>query len=591
MAQDQGGAVAVILALMLTAIAGMMALAMDLGKAWNLETELQHAADACALVGATQLNGLAGARVRAIEACTNEVSKLIDNEQKFASDGLGADVTFDTKKTFDADGKSENRDIKFYTSLPIATSPEATMDAEAKYIEANVFPREVSFSFSAVVGAVSSASPRARAVAGFEKFFCDSPQIMMCNPNEPPEGDPAAKFDFYEHCPDYGSGPSCVGRGIAMKAHAGGGKIAPGEMGFLALNVYDPKTDTNKLVTGAKNLMEALAAVQSNGVCTDNLVTTEPGNMTSLDRFINVRYDLYWDDADRDDSSLQPSPVVGKGLVVPPGWDPEKDTCKFNPASSKGDWNKPVDAYIGPGKHTPEPDGAGGNLVDGTTGMGVMNSPIQAMAYPKDACTYKAADVDSGYPVVGGTESCLFSDGGEQIGTGQWDGQTYLDLYHPGMIEDSFLLPLCGPGTCADLPNSLDPFIGPDNKLSRWELYNWEKKFDGTTYPNMAYEAEPVCYKPGKKLNEDYSLPEDPSLVGALDRRIIIMAVVNCISMDGGRTQVPRTEPHDAVAVFITEPMGYTVPDTLFGELVDPNGLNFDNVMQTRIRDRILLLE
>ena len=177
---------------MLTAIAGMMALAMDLGKAWNLETELQHAADACALAGATQLDESTDARVRAIEACTNAVSKLIDNEQKFASDGLGADVTFDTKKTFDADGKSENRDIKFYTSLPIATSPEATTDTEAKYIEANVYPRRVDFSFSAVVGAVTSASPRARAVAGFEKFFCDSPQIMMCNPNEPPEGDPAA---------------------------------------------------------------------------------------------------------------------------------------------------------------------------------------------------------------------------------------------------------------------------------------------------------------------------------------------------------------------------------------------------------------
>ena len=277
-----------------------------------------------------------------------------------------------------------------------------------------------------------------------------------------------------------------------MKAHAGGGKIAPGEMGFLALNVYDPKTDTNKLITGAKNLMDALAAVQSNGVCTDNLVTTEPGNMTSLDRFINVRYDLYWDDADRDDSYLQPSPVVGKGLVVPPGWDPEKDTCKFNPASSKGDWNKPVDAYIGPGKHTmvdkaPKDDVPDEHPID--PNMGLTDPLIQTMAYPKDACTYKAADVGSGYPVVGGTESCLFSDGGEQIGTGDWDEQTYLDLYHPGetlytLLDDS------DPDYDADLPNSLDPFIGPDGELSRWELYNWEKKFDGTTYPNMAYEAE-----------------------------------------------------------------------------------------------------
>ncbi len=34
LARDQGGAIAVILAVLLGAIAGMMALAMDLGKAW-----------------------------------------------------------------------------------------------------------------------------------------------------------------------------------------------------------------------------------------------------------------------------------------------------------------------------------------------------------------------------------------------------------------------------------------------------------------------------------------------------------------------------------------------------------------------------
>ena len=418
---------------------------------------------------------------------------------------------------------------------------------------------------------------------------------MMCNPNEDPAGDPTAQFDFYDSCPDYGSGRSCVGRGIAMKSHAGGGKLAPGEMGFLALNVYDPKTNTVKVVKGAKNLMDALAAIQSNEVCTGNLVTTEPGNMTSLDRFINMLYDLYWDDDDRNDSNLQPAPVVGKGLVVPPGWDPEKDTCRFNPASSKGDWNKPVEAYIGPGQHkmvdiAPNDDVPDEHPVD--PDMGLTDPLIQAMAYPKDACTYKAADVDAGYTVVGGTESCLFSDGGEQIGTGQWEAQTYFDLYHPGETPDT-LLDQDDPDYAADLPNSLDPFIGPDGKLSRWELYNWEKRFDLATdsYPSMAYDEEPVCYKPGKKLNVDYNLPESPSSIGAIDRRIMVMAVVNCASMDGGRTQVARTEPHGSIAVFITEPMGYTIPDTLFGELVDPNGLNVNNVTLRRIRDRILLLE
>ena len=229
LARDEGGAVAVMLALMLAALFGMMALAMDLGKAWNLQTELQHAADACALAGATQLDGTDGARARAIDACVTKVAApLVTNTQRFASDGLGADVTFDTNTAIDTDtGKALNTDIKFYTSLPISSSPEAASDAEATYIEATVAPRRVDFSFAAVVGAVTSASPTARAVAGWTSFFCDSPPMFMCNPAEPLAGDKFAPFYIDSSCEDDLSGrpdaTSCVGRSLSMKTHAGGG--------------------------------------------------------------------------------------------------------------------------------------------------------------------------------------------------------------------------------------------------------------------------------------------------------------------------------------------------------------------------------
>jgi hypothetical protein len=63
--------------------------------------------------------------------------------------------------------------------------------------------------------------------------------------------------------------------------------------------------------------------------------------------------------------------------------------------------------------------------------------------------------------------------------------------------------------------------------------------------------------------------------------------------MGGGRRTVPRTKPHGNVAVFLHEPMGYTMPDTLYGELVDPSGLGIGNVdtNPTLIRERIVLLE
>ncbi|MEE9194829.1 MAG: pilus assembly protein TadG-related protein, partial [Alphaproteobacteria bacterium] len=328
-ARDEGGAVAVIFAVMLTALVGMMALAMDLGRAWNLETQLQHAADACALAAATQLDGADGARARAIEACTNAASKLVDNEQRFASDGLGADVTFDTKKTVDADGKSENRDIKFYTELPVSAAVEATTDADARFVEANVFPRRVDFAFAAVVGAVSSASPRARAVAGFETFFCDSPPMMMCNPSEDPDGDAGATFDFYDDCPDYGDlNTSCQGRGITMKAQQG--QLTNGNFGFLSISVLSEDGTSIEVDGSVPAIQDALASVDYDAICTDNDVPTKPGNMASIDRYINMRFDLYFRLADENDPNKQPARVTNRGLMPEASMDPTTGSCVFN---------------------------------------------------------------------------------------------------------------------------------------------------------------------------------------------------------------------------------------------------------------------
>ncbi len=71
------------------------------------------------------------------------------------------------------------------------------------------------------------------------------------------------------------------------------------------------------------------------------------------------------------------------------------------------------------------------------------------------------------------------------------------------------------------------------------------------------------------------------------------MAVINCAAMGGGRRTVPRTKPHGNVAIFLTEPMGYTLPDTLYGELVDPQGLGIGQIdtNPTFIRERIVLIE
>ncbi len=484
LARDEGGAIAVMFALMLGALIGMMALAVDLGKAWNLDTELQHAADACAVAGATQLDGTDGARARAIEACINKVAlPLVENTQRFASDGLGVDVTFDTNTAIDTDdGKALNSDIKFYVSLPISAAVEATSDAEASYVEATVAPRRVDFSFAAVVGAVSSASPSARAVAGWTSFFCDSPPMFMCNPAEPLAGDKSAPFYIDSSCEDDGSGrsdaTSCVGRSLAMKSHAGGSnqQLGPGDWGYLSLTVFDEKTGETKEVSGAKELGEALASVVYDNVCTGNQLTTKPGNMTSLDRMINTRFDLYAKPAERMDPNRQPARQALKGLIPNPDdgtWDPANG-CKFNPANlndSGGQWWRPQDVYgsidpatgtpavdpitndlitdgfrdwyLGPGRHTkvdwrfpngdltldvdpadgvPDGDGMADtftayNVGPGTT-LGLVDPPIRTMAFPNDYCYYLASEVDASVgAVIKGVEGCRPSEGGLHMGS------------------------------------------------------------------------------------------------------------------------------------------------------------------------------
>jgi hypothetical protein len=342
----------------------MMALAVDLGKAWNLETELQHAADACALAGVTQLDGIDGARGRAIEACVADLAPaLIDNDQRFASDGLGADITFSKDKTIDADGIANNPDIKFYIILPTIPANLATSDDEARFIEATVAPRTVDFSFAAVIGAVSSTSPSARAVAGWESLYCDKPQMMMCTPVDPGTGEPALDFDMYTDCDDYGDGrgTSCVGRGITLKEHgnAGDGQLFPSEYGFLSLSVLDSSGNVVEMEAGAKKLKEFLAAVSSDARCTGNYSQTEPGNMTSLGPYINMRFDIYPDSNNPNYRYLEnyrPAQNVVKNMVLPNDWNPG-DRCQYNTVSGapsgtgSSDWQWPAYRYKGPGHH------------------------------------------------------------------------------------------------------------------------------------------------------------------------------------------------------------------------------------------------
>ncbi len=63
--QHQRGAVAIIVGISIAVLVGMIGLALDLGRMFVIKTELQNAADACALAAARELDGNADAITRA----------------------------------------------------------------------------------------------------------------------------------------------------------------------------------------------------------------------------------------------------------------------------------------------------------------------------------------------------------------------------------------------------------------------------------------------------------------------------------------------------------------------------------------------
>src|SRR5713101_8096295 len=71
---DTCGIILPYVALLLVALIGISALAIDIGRQFSLQTQMQAIADALALAGARELNQQSGAQARATSAITTIVS-------------------------------------------------------------------------------------------------------------------------------------------------------------------------------------------------------------------------------------------------------------------------------------------------------------------------------------------------------------------------------------------------------------------------------------------------------------------------------------------------------------------------------------
>jgi Flp pilus assembly protein TadG len=124
----------VIVALLVPVLAGGLALAIDLSRAANLQTELQDHADAIALSGATQLDNSDGSRERAIQAAAGALALAV-NSQRFG-DTTETSIAIDSTVNVPNPGVAVNQNIRFFVDL--INKVDATTDEEASFIEVTI---------------------------------------------------------------------------------------------------------------------------------------------------------------------------------------------------------------------------------------------------------------------------------------------------------------------------------------------------------------------------------------------------------------------------------------------------------------------
>jgi Flp pilus assembly protein TadG len=376
---SKSGGVIIYVAFGLPRLLGAMALSVDLGRAFILNTELKDFSDAAALAGAAELDGRDGARAAAEAAARTGISGTLVNIQAFATDAGGRNITIPPPG-------SVPPGIVFLKNLPadgtdFTAADTATTDAEARFIFVSVVNRSVRSGLSRALGVIPEFDTTARSIAGFQAVHCRIPAMMMCNPLEDNVTPfPTADLDGCNF-EDLGVGAAlkkeCLyGRQMLMKTGGGNASYVPGDFGLL--DCLDGKQGTN--------CVAPFVASAEPGYCVSTSANLRTGQaMGPVRTAINTRFDMY------------ENPFFKK----------EGDNPDYRPALNV------VKGHTGPKCNTsPETD------------------PDIAMAYPKDKC-FVENNCLGGRFGSGGWQDAADTDGDGIPDTGD-RGQAYWNVNHPG---------------------------------------------------------------------------------------------------------------------------------------------------------------
>jgi len=269
--RDQDGQILLMFTIMVPVIFGMIGLGLEYNRYLMLGSELQNLADAAALAGAKKLDRGAGSRANAIAAATDFGNN--NNYTKWSDDNSGDQIA----------------SVKVYDSLAdLDAGHESTSDTTAAYVKVETVYRGVNPILLLAAGATGTKSVMATATAVSQYVACNVQPLMLCNPNEPADFNPAVGTLF----------------GFTQQ----GDGTSPGDFSLL-----DPAGRTNSGATAIRNLLSQT----SPNVCYIDQLSPRPGQTaSSVSDGINVRFDMQ-PSGNNQLSGLDqtPAPNVIKGIT------------------------------------------------------------------------------------------------------------------------------------------------------------------------------------------------------------------------------------------------------------------------------------
>ena len=497
LAKDRRGAVAPTVALSLIGLLASGGIAFDYARLATMDSELQQAADQAALAGASQLDGQSGAVSRAVAAAQG----LLVNQTLLGNDSGG--ITIQTGTTTGSVFR-----VYFYTSKANAeadSSPilaSAAVDSTAKFIKVAVVGRQAKYALTPIVGAISSSTIGAEAVAGLGSAICKTPPVMICNPDE--AGDPTFTVANY------------IGKGIKLTSVGNGnGTWAPGNFGYL---------DSSGGSNGAPGLREALGWNTPPGDCIAATgVSTKPGASVSVTDALNTRFDIYDSNVSCTGTGICSASINSVKDLVRPGNANGGNAC----ALQKSGWQE-----VATGQYLP---------TSATVPLATSVTP-KAMGHPRDMC----------HAVVSGTAGACASP----IGDGVWDRDAYFRSNYVRSGVATYWTGGTGAGTWRTN-------TGLSATATRYQVYVWETANRGVAIDGVTVMAPRVASGSGASALTSYGLPQCSAGQGfgsgqipsatTPDRRRISLAVVNCTAngVNGNSTNVPVQK---WMEMFLVEP-------------------------------------